>query len=184
MSNFVLLGHCRCHLRIDGGSGMDYSHGRLPLVCSGPHLKRTGPTMLCRGVRKCLFLVSRCLGKERRKEKNMSVFELKGTITYEWTAEKNTLRVIPHYEHTTRDGAFAVAVEKGAPSNARLIALSDSSFEIPLPKGNKNVSEENKNILIQAALSQKSVLFKLELESDANGNGKVKSLVGFQFPVP
>ena len=120
----------------------------------------------------------------------MPVFELKGTAAYEWMKEKekkkekNTLRVIPHYEHTTRDGAFAVAVEKGAPSNARLIALSDSSFEIPLPKGNKNVSEENKNILIQAALSQKSVLFKLELESDANGNGNVKSLVGFQFPVP
>ena len=156
---------------------MDYSHGRLPLVCSGHHLKRTGPTMLCRGVRKCLFLVSRCLGKERRKEKNMSVFELKGTITYEWTAEKNTLRVIPHYEHTTRDGAFAVAVEKGAPSNARLIMMLDGSFEIPLPEGKEE-------ILIQAALSQKSVLFKLELESDANGNGKVKSLVGFQFPVP
>ncbi|WP_299080706.1 hypothetical protein [uncultured Fretibacterium sp.] len=113
----------------------------------------------------------------------MPVFELKGTAAYEWMKEKekkkekNTLRVIPHYEHTTRDGAFAVAVEKGAPSNARLIMMLDGSFEIPLPEGKEE-------ILIQAALSQKSVLFKLELESDANGNGKVKSLVGFQFPVP
>ena len=119
----------------------------------------------------------------------MPVFELKGTVAYEWMKEKekekkkekkkekNTLRVIPHYEHTTRDGAFAVAVEKGAPSNARLIMMLDGSFEIPLPEGKEE-------ILIQAALSQKSVLFKLELESDANGNGKVKSLVGFQFPVP
>ena len=133
--------------------------------------------MLCRGVRKCLFLVSRCLGKARRKENTMPVFELKGTVAYEWTKGKNTLRVTPHYEHTTRDGAFAVAVEKGAPSNARLIMMLDGSFEAPLPEGKEE-------ILIQAALSQKSVLFKLELESDANGNGKVKSLVGFQFPVP
>ena len=60
----------------------------------------------------------------------MPVFELKGTAAYEWMKEKekkkekNTLRVIPHYEHTTRDGAFAVAVEKGAPSNAIVAEIS------------------------------------------------------------
>ena len=133
--------------------------------------------MLCRGVRKCLFLVSRCLGKARRKENTMPVFELKGTVAYEWMKEKekekNTLRVIPHYEHTTRDGAFAVAVEKDTPNNARLIALTDGSFEVPL-------SEGNKNILIQAALSQISVLLKLDIDA----NGKVNSLAGFQFPAP
>lgn len=116
----------------------------------------------------------------------MLVFELKGTAAYEWMKEKekekekekkkekNTLRVIPHYEHTTRDGAFAVAVEKGAPSNARLIAMLDGSFEAPLPEGKEE-------ILIQAALSQTSVLLKLDIEDGAN---VVKSLVGFQFPVP
>ena len=108
----------------------------------------------------------------------MPVFELKGTVAYEWMKEKekekNTLRVIPHYEHTTRDGAFAVAVEKGAPSNARLIMMLDGSFEIPLPEGKEE-------ILIQAALSQTSVLLKLDIEDGAN---VVKSLVGFQFPVP
>ena len=129
--------------------------------------------MLCRGVRKCLFLVSRCLGKARRKENTMPVFELKGTVAYEWTKGKNTLRVTPHYEHTTRDGAFAVAVEKDTPNNARLIALTDGSFEVPL-------SEGNKNILIQAALSQISVLLKLDIDA----NGKVNSLTGFQFPAP
>ena len=114
----------------------------------------------------------------------MPVFELKGTVAYEWMKEKekekNTLRVIPHYEHTTRDGAFAVAVEKDTPNNARLIALTDGSFEVPLPEENQNVSEENKNILIQAALSQTSVLLKLDIDA----NGKVNSLAGFQFPAP
>lgn len=136
--------------------------------------------MLCRGVRKCLFLASRCLGKARRKENTMPVFELKGTVAYEWTKGKNTLRVTPHYEHTTRDGAFAVAVEKDTPNNARLIALTDGSFEVPLPEENQNVSEENKNILIQAALSQISVLLNLDIDA----NGKVNSLAGFQFPAP
>ena len=103
----------------------------------------------------------------------MPVFELKGTVAYEWTKGKNTLRVTPHYEHTTRDGAFAVAVEKDTPNNARLIALTDGSFEVPL-------SEGNKNILIQAALSQISVLLKLDIDA----NGKVNSLAGFQFPAP
>ena len=42
MSNFVLLGHCGCHLRIDGGSGMDYPLGQLPLVRPGNHLKGSG----------------------------------------------------------------------------------------------------------------------------------------------
>lgn len=111
----------------------------------------------------------------------MPVFELKGTVAYEWTKGKNTLRVTPHYEHTTRDGAFAVAVEKVTPNNARLIALTDGSFEVPLPEENQNVSEENKNILIQAALSQTSVLLKLEFEDGAN---VVNSLAGFQFPAP
>ena len=117
----------------------------------------------------------------------MPVFELKGTVAYEWTKGKNTLRVTPHYEHTTRDGAFAVAVEKDTPNNARLIALTDGSFEVPLPEENQNVPEENKNIpegnkniLIQAALSQISVLLNLDIDA----NGKVNSLAGFQFPAP
>lgn len=107
----------------------------------------------------------------------MPVFELKGTVAYEWMKEKekNTLRVIPHYEHTTRDGAFAVAVEKGAPSNARLIMMLDGSFEIPLPEGKEE-------ILIQAALSQKSVLFKLELER--RRKRQRQSQIPRRFPVP